>query len=142
VFRNQAFFPPRAVVSAANTPPEQGGIAAALSIDLSRARLALPDAGGHLRWTGPAEADSTVLLSAAHSDRWSLEVDGKAAAHTKPFGWANGYTITSSGDATLQFSTPLVRYVALVIQVLAWLWALRRVLRVRLSPVDERGALA
>lgn len=142
VFRNQAFFPPRAVVSSANTPPEQGGIAAALSIDLSRARLALPDASGYLRWTGPAEEDSTVILSAAHSERWSLEVDGDTMDQTKPFGWANGYTITSSGDATLRFSTPLTRYVVLAVQVLVWLWALRTLLRVRLSPPDARGGLA
>jgi GT2 family glycosyltransferase len=134
VFRNQAFYPARAVVSAVNTPPESGGISAALSIDLSRARLALPDHDGHLQWSGPAEADSTVLLSAAHSDRWQLVVDGKAVPHTKPFGWANGFTVSADGDATLRFRTPILRYGILLLEVLAWLWAARTLVRVRMNP--------
>jgi GT2 family glycosyltransferase len=134
VFRNQAFFPTRAVVSAANTPPEQGGISAATRIDLSAARAALPDGDGHLRWSGPAEADSTVLLSAAHSERWELVVDGRSMPQTKPFGWANGFTIAEAGDASLRFNTPRLHHAALLAQVLAWLWVARTLLRVRLDP--------
>jgi hypothetical protein len=142
VFRNQAFFPARAVVSAANTPPEEGGISSATAIDLSAARLALPDEDGHLRWSGPAEADTTVLLSAAHSTRWELVVDGRSVPQVKPFGWANGFTVASSGDATLRFHTPAVRYAALLAQVLAWLWVVRVLLRARLNPSDRPGAPA
>jgi hypothetical protein len=140
VFRNQAFFPPRAVVSRANTPPEQGGISAATAIDLSAARLALPDDDGHLRWSGPAEADSTVLLSASHSDRWELVVDGETMPQTKPFGWGNGFTVAEAGDATLTFRTPTLRYVALLIQVLVWLWLARTLLRARLRSTARPGA--
>ncbi len=134
VFRNQAFFPARAMVSTTNAPPEGGGIAAALKVDLSRARAALPDGDGYLRWSGPTEADTTVLLSMSHSDRWQLVVDGKAVPHSKPFGWANGFTIADGGDATLRFQTPALRYAALLLQVLVWLGLLRALLRVRLNP--------
>jgi hypothetical protein len=142
VFRNQAYFPARAVVSSANTPPEQGGIAAAIGLDLSRARLALPARDGHLEWSGPAEADTTVVLSAAHSDRWELEVDGQAAPHTKPFGWSNGFTVAQAGDATLRFRTPVLRYGVLLLEVLAWLWVVRTLLRARLDPTTRPGSAA
>jgi len=140
VFRNEAFFPTRAVVSAANTPPEQGGTSAATAIDLSAARLALPDGGGHLRWSGAAEADSTVLLSAAHSERWDLVVDGRSMPQTKPFGWANGFTIAEAGDASLRFNTSPLRYAALLAQVVVWLWLARTMLRVRMDPAGRPGA--
>ncbi|MGH9276210.1 MAG: hypothetical protein ACRDZU_16320, partial [Acidimicrobiales bacterium] len=140
VFRNQAYFPTRAVVSAANTPPDQGGIAAAIGIDLSRARLALPDRDGHLEWSGSTEADSTVLLSAAHSGRWELVVDGRAAHQTKPFGWANGFTVTDAGHGTLRFKAPVLRYVALLLQILAWLWVARILLRARMDPAARSGS--
>ena len=142
VFRNQAYFPTRAVVSGVNTPPETGGIAAAIGIDLHRARLALPDRHGRLEWSGPTEADSTVLLSAAHSDRWELDVDGQTVDQTKPFGWANGFTVTEAGEGTLRFNTPVLRYLALLLQILAWLWVARTLLRVRMDPAGRPGSSA
>ncbi len=142
VYRNQAFFPPRAVVSSTNTPPEGGGISSAAAIDLSRARLALPDEDGHLHWSGPAEPDTTVLLSAAHSDRWKLEVDGEVVPQTKPFGWANGFTVVQGSEATLRFVAPPLRYLGLAGQALVWLWLLRVLLRARMNPPvrSEAGA--
>ena len=142
VFRNQAFFPPRAAVPSSTDTPTGGGIAAAVGVDLSDAPLALPDGGGHLRWVGPVEPDTTVLLSAAHSDRWHLTVDGRPAEHTKPFGWANGFTVDRAGHATLSFDTPSVRYLMLAGQAILWLWALRRLVRSRLGalPVPEPTA--
>jgi GT2 family glycosyltransferase len=139
VYRNQAFYPTRAAVPAADAPPSDGGIAAAAGIDLSSLGPALPDAHGKLRWSGPVSADTTLLFSSAHSNRWELSVDGQAMHHTKPYGWANGFDVTTSGEATLSFSTPPVRYGMLALQALVWLWACRRLLRARLNPslVDE-----
>jgi hypothetical protein len=142
VFRNQAFFPPRASVPSSSGAPSSGGISAAAGIDLSGAPRALPDGGGHLRWTGPVEPDTTVLFSAAHSERWHLSVDGRPAEHTKPFGWANGFTVERAGTATLSFETPSVRYLALAGETLLWLWALRRLLRSRLGVAPTMGAEA
>jgi len=134
VYRNEAFFPPRAAVAVADAPPEEGGIAAAVDLDLSELSAVLPDEQGNLRWRGPVKADTTVLLSAAHSSRWQLTVDGKAAEQSKPFGWANGFTPPVDGEATLRFRTPVVRYVLLAVQAAAWLWVLRRLLRNRMNP--------
>lgn len=137
VYRNQAFFPPRAVVATAEAPPEAGGIAAAVDLDRSGLEGALPDERNNLHWTGPVAADTTVLLSAAHSTRWQLTVDGRRAARSKPFGWANGFAVPAAGDATLQFRNPPLRYVLLAVQAAAWLWVLRRVLRGRMNPSPE-----
>jgi GT2 family glycosyltransferase len=141
VYRNQAFFPTRAAVAAADAPPDQGGIAAAMDRDLSHLPAVLPDEQSNLRWHGPVKADTTILLSEAHSPHWQLTVDGRVAAHSKPFGWANGFTVPESGEATLRFRTPAVRYVLLAVQAAAWLWVLRRLLRGRMNPRrEEEGA--
>jgi GT2 family glycosyltransferase len=137
VYRNQAFFPTRAVVQSDATPTTDGGIAAAAGLDLSGLAAALPDEEGNLHWSGDAAAGTTVLLSAAHSDRWELTVDGAQARQTKPFGWANAFEVPADGEASLQFRTPPVRYAALALQAIAWLWVVRRVVRARLNPPRE-----
>jgi GT2 family glycosyltransferase len=133
VFRNQAFFPARAAVPTDSAPPTDAGIAAAARLDLAAAAEVLPDADGFLHWSGPVDDDVTVLLSAAHSDRWKLSVDGRTAGHTKPFGWANAFEVDAGGDATLQFQTPPLRYALLLIQALVWLAILRHLVRSRAS---------
>jgi hypothetical protein len=137
VYRNQAAFPIRAAIPSESAPPTDAGIAAAAALDLSEAHGVLPDESGTLGWSGPVEEDTTVLFSAAHSDGWRLEVDGERADHTKPFGWANAFEVPEAGEATLRFETPVIRYGALALQALVWLWAWRRLLRARLNPPAE-----
>jgi hypothetical protein len=133
VFRNQAFYPARAAVPTSSNPPSSGGIAAAAEVDRSELSLVLPDANGVTSWSGPVEADTTVLLSDSHSKRWELSVDGEAMRQTKPYGWANGFEVTKAGDASLRFRTSPLRYGMLLLQALVWLWAGRRLLRSRAS---------
>lgn len=133
VYRNEAFVPPLAEVAAGRTLPTEGGIAAALPLDLSTLPPALPNDEGFLRWSGPVEAGTSVFLSAASSDRWRLEVDGQLAERTVPFDWANAYTVPADGNATLGFRTSPLRYGVLLLQALAWLWVLRLLLRRRLN---------
>jgi hypothetical protein len=142
VFRNQAFYPSRAAVPVDAAPPEAGGIAAAAGIELSSAPLALPDGHGYLRWSGPVEADTTILLSASHSSRWELAVDGVSAPQSKPYGWANAFTAVSAGPARIRFHPPPLRYAALLGQVLLWLWLSRRLLRGRLGDGASTGGSA
>ncbi|MEQ1786424.1 MAG: glycosyltransferase family 2 protein [Acidimicrobiales bacterium] len=133
VFRNQAFLPTRAGVPASVELPVDGGIASALRLDLSATPAVLPDADGRLRWSGPLDDETTLLLSAAHSDKWELEVDGSAVDAIKPFGWSTGFEIREGGDATLRFRTSPLRYGVLALQVLVWLWVFRTLLRRRLG---------
>jgi hypothetical protein len=138
VFRNEAFVPTRAALPAGVELPESGGIATAVELDLDDAAAVLPDDSGYLRWTGDVDGDTSVLLSASHSDRWQLKVDGASADHSKPFGWANGFDVASGGDATLRFATSPLRYALLAVQALLWIWAVRSVVRARLGP-DHLG---
>ena len=99
---------PRRRCQPASAPPDgrrhRGGRSA---IDLSAAAEALPDTDGPLHWSDPLEDDSVVLLSAAHSDSLeAVEVDGEAVAHTKPFGWANGFSMPDGGRGHAASSTP------------------------------------
>ncbi|MET0728421.1 MAG: glycosyltransferase family 2 protein [Acidimicrobiales bacterium] len=143
VYRNRAFFPTRTAVGSDTDLPEDSGVAGALQIDLSDAPEALPERDGELEWSGPVEGDTTVLLSAAFSEKWRLDVDETEAEHGEPFGWANGFAVADAGAGTLRFDTPRLRYAVLALQVLAWLWVSRTLLRVRVNPRgDERAALA
>ncbi len=135
-YRNQAFYPGRAVVPSAAAPPSGGGVTDAAGVDLSGLGVALPDRHGQLHWSGPVDADTTVLFAAAHSDRWTLSVDGQEAKRIKPYGWANGFEVAQGGTATLSFATSSLRYVMLAAQVLAWAWLARRLMRQRLNPTE------
>lgn len=140
VYRNQAFFPTRAVVPTERAPSPDAGIADAAALDLSDASPVLPDQDSRLEWEGSLEDGTTVLLSAAYSDRWELSVDGRVAAHTKPFGWGNAFTVERGGDATLRFATSPLRYAVLLGQVLLWMWVARRLMRDRAMPAPAHGA--
>ena len=74
-----------------------------------------------------------MLLSAASSDRWELEVDGSSVERIEPFEWSNGFEVTEGGSGALSFHTSRWLYVALAIQTLVWLWVLRTVVWRRLD---------
>jgi hypothetical protein len=131
VYRNQAFLPMRAGVPDSVEVPVDGGIASALPLDLSGIPAVLPTTNGRTSWSGPIDDDTTVLLSAAKSSRWDLEIVGSTVEAIEPFGWSNGYEVTDGGAATLSFHTSPVRYAVLLVEALAWLWVLRTVVRRR-----------
>ncbi len=133
VYRNQAFIPVRAAAPLDEPPPTVGGISSAADIDLSGLPAVLTDEAGELRWKGRVADDSYVLVSAASSERWQLVVDGDEAPMEKPFGWSMGFPVQEGGNATLRFRTPPLRYALLVAQALAWLLALRALVRIRLT---------
>jgi hypothetical protein len=133
VYRNQASFPARADLPFEDGEAPSGGISATASLDLSDAPSVLPEETSHLRWRGEVPDDAYVFVSAAHSERWQLAVDGRAADLEKPFGWALGFPVDDGGEGTLRFRTPPLRYALLAAQALAWLLALRALLRVRVA---------
>jgi GT2 family glycosyltransferase len=129
VWRNQAFLPTRAGFAADDAPDTGGGIASAANLDLTAGTEVLRDASGALGWTGPLDADSTVLFSASHSAHWKLTVDGEAVEHSKAFEWANRYTTTTAGEGHLSYETSPLRYLMVAAQGLVWLWAFRQLLK-------------
>jgi hypothetical protein len=127
VYRNQAVAPIRSAYASA--PDTSGGISGAASLDLTGARAVLPDEDGALSWSGPLEAGATVLFAAAHSDHWTLTVDGDEVEHTKSFDWANQFTATDGGEGHLHYATPVLRYGLVAAQALVWLVALRQLVK-------------
>jgi hypothetical protein len=91
----------------------------------------LTDHSGYATAKGAVNAGSVIYLADASSPRWSLTVNGRDAARTKAFGWANQFRVDQAGSATLRFSTPISRYALLAVQVLLWVIAIRRLRRWR-----------
>ena len=60
----------------------------------------------------------------------------------KPFGWATGYQVEQGGEASLRYHTSPLRWALLLIEVLAWLLALRALLRIRLDRSSGTVAVA
>ena len=56
-------------------------------------------------------------------------ISSATAAAFSAFGWANVFTLGQSGKVTLSYDTPITRPVAVVVQLLLWLIALRLVWR-------------
>ena len=127
MYRNQAFAPVRS--GFASAPDTSGGISSAAAIDLTGATAVLPDEDGALSWSGPVAAGSTVLFAAAHSDHWTLTVDGDEVEHTKSFDWANEFTVADGGQGHLSYETPVLRYGLVAAQALVWLVALRQLVK-------------
>jgi GT2 family glycosyltransferase len=133
VYRNQAAFASRAAVPADSDPPIDAGITAAADVDLSSAAPVLTERDGHLRWKGELPSDSEVLIAEAHSSHWKLHLRGGSATEGKPFGWATGYSVTDGGSASFEYQTSPLRYLLLLVQVVAWLLLLRALVRIRLA---------
>ena len=65
---------------------------------------------------------------------WKLHLEGGSATEGKPFGWATGYSVADGGRATFEYQTNPIRYLLLLVQALAWLVLLRRLVQIRLDP--------
>jgi hypothetical protein len=108
--------------------------------EVEGAPAALPNDDGPQEFSGSIDEPSEVYLAEAESSRWQLEVEGERVERDEALGWANVFHADSTGDATLSFATPVVRYLMLIGQALLWVIALVYLLRVRVV-TDERRSL-
>lgn len=131
VYRNEAALPSPALVPAGVGDEAAFDVAAG---DLSGAESALPEVVGPTTRAGEVAAGSRILQSAAASDRWELLVEGRPAARTKLFGWAQGFEPETGGEAVLRYDTQPVRYGVLAFQALFWLVAISFARRLRRRP--------
>jgi hypothetical protein len=74
--------------------------------------------------------DGDLFVSEA-SGRWHLSVNGHGAPRTRPFGWANAYRVDGPARATLAYRAPVLRYGALLLELVVWFIVVRAVLRAR-----------
>ncbi len=141
VYENTGWLPERALLGPGAAAASQlAGPAALVTADLSGTTAVLPDSDGEHGATGPLPPAGVVAVSEASDSRWRLEVDGRAAPRRPSFGWANAFEVPGAGQARLSYDTPLTRPLAVVVQVLLWLLALRIVLRgITLSEPGRTG---
>ena len=126
VYENVAWGPGRAELPAAAVEASKlAGIEAARVAELGGAVAVLPRERSSTDFRGRLRDDQDVYLSEAASSGWQLSAGGDQAVRRKAFGWANAFSVDDGGEARLRFRTPVARYVALALQLLLWLGALR-----------------
>ena len=118
VYENTAWGPLRAATESA---PE-----GRLGVDLSEATSVLPGRRPQTKYAGTVPAGNDVLVS-EDSGRWSLDVGGHGVTRRTSFGWANRYQAGEGGHATLSYGTPLLRYLAVLVEIVLWVVVIRTV---------------
>jgi GT2 family glycosyltransferase len=121
VYQNTAWAPSPAVLAGpAQAASRSASPAAAQGVSLAGAPPLLtggqPDAV-----TGRVPAGVEVLVASTRSGRWNLSVAGHRATRRGAFGWAMAFAVAGPGGrAVLRYRTPLIRDLALLIQILLW----------------------
>jgi hypothetical protein len=132
VYENAAWIPGRALLTtAAARQAASRGALAAEQTDLAGSRPALTKGAGTFAATGPVRSGDRVFVSQSSDARWQLTSGGRAAARADAFGWANQFSVSSSGHGRLHYRTPATRYLSIVIELALWLLAVRHVATAR-----------
>lgn len=130
IYENDAWVPVRAALAGAG---QGGDVTAAVEgespfertveLDLSASPPVLEDAGSPTRFSGDLQP-GVVYVAEAASSRWELRSGDQAAGRDEAFGWANAFTVTDGGPATLRYRTNPIRWLAIAGQVALWSLAL------------------
>jgi len=123
VYENTAWGPARAAID--NAPS-----ASRLGVDLSDAKQVLPGVRSQTKYTGSVPAGTDVLV-AEDSSHWALDVAGHGTSRHASFGWASRYAAGEGGHATLSYKAPLVRYLAVLVEIAIWVLVIREIRRRR-----------
>jgi hypothetical protein len=130
VYRNTAWAPSRAVLPPGVAVDDPAGyLAAAVGNDLSTATPVLTAERGYEHFSGSVPPGQ-VYLAAADAGGWQLRVNGRSLDRAKAFGWANVF-IAPAGTATLRYRTPIIRYLALLLQLVIWVTVIGAIRRDR-----------
>jgi hypothetical protein len=137
VYRNTAWASTRSVLPARDG--DRTDFTQAVADDLADAEPALTEDRGAVDAAGEVPAEGDLLVGSTADPNWDLRVAGVPLARGETYGWANQFTATRTGSATLTYDTPLGRTLAVAGQLVLWILvvAVRRRLRTR-----ERAAVA
>jgi hypothetical protein len=116
VYENTAWGPLRAATESA---PESR-----LGVDLSGATSVLPGRRPQTKYNGPVPAGNDVLV-AEDSGHWTLDVAGHGVTRHTSFGWADRYQAGEGGRSTLSYGVPLLRYLAVLVEIALWVVVIR-----------------
>jgi GT2 family glycosyltransferase len=113
LYENTAWMPVRANVSAPSSALRSSEPATAgLTAELADAKPLSPQARA---------TPGAALLSAAYDSRWHARGGGRTLAHSRTFGWANGWDVGRAETVQLRFTGQLARNVELLSQALLWI---------------------
>jgi GT2 family glycosyltransferase len=84
-----------------------------------------------LEFRGDVAAGDTVFMSAASADGWTLHAGGRNAKRERALGFANAFTVTRGGRATLRFESSILRPLIVLVQAALWALAIRYVIVAR-----------
>ncbi len=139
IYDNSAFTPEVAELPSGALDKAGNDLAAMLTADLSGAKAALPERGRFAEGTGKLSDDSELYVARTNDANWTLTVDGTEVEQRPVFGWASQATVTSGGDAELAYSPPLLRNLAVIVQLLALVAAINVVGRRRSAGIELGG---
>jgi len=143
VYENDAWAPLRFVVPpAAVAAAKLDDPRVARTTDLAGATPVLGSARPPTSFAGPLPAGSAVEVAEAPSSHWHLRAGGVAAPRQGAFGSSNVFDVAAGGAGSLHYATPLGWWLALVVEVAAWVAALAVVVRGRRRPgrpADDEG---
>jgi hypothetical protein len=122
VFENAAWGPGRARLAAEREDPDT-----IRAIDLADAAPALRDEASPLKFRGRVEQGDTVFFSQAASDGWRLTAGGRAATRRRGLGFANAFTVSRGGRATLTYKSSPGRPLLVLLELGLWVGAIRYV---------------
>jgi GT2 family glycosyltransferase len=141
LYENAAWLPGRAALGNAAVDASRSQSADDLRIaDFSGSSPVLERRRSETRFQGDLPSGAEVSLSAASSPRWELRVAGERAERRSAFGWANAFTVSEGGSATLRYRSSPLRWAAVAIQVALWAVAVRALLARR--PRRQRRSAA
>ncbi len=140
IYENSAFTPEVATVPAGTFDDAGDGLGSVLTTNLTAAKAALPQGTRADEGTGRLAADVELYVARTHDANWTLTVAGDEVPQAPVFGWASQSKVTAGGAASLTYSPPLVRSLAVVLQLLALLGAIS-VVRSRRDSVDDMGGM-
>lgn len=133
VYRNLAWAPVRSVL-----PDREGdrtSFVDAAADDLSGAAPALLRSDGPDAFSGRVPTEGDLLVASTADDGWRLRIEGAAMARSETYGWANQFTASTSGEATLRYDTPLGARLATIGQGVLWVLVIAVWRRTRRAPV-------
>jgi hypothetical protein len=140
IFENAAWVPARAKLTstqARNVAAAGKGLRAAGDNELAGAGPALSHKKSDYAYTGDVSSASGVLLAETPSPRWHLRVAGRSAQRDPAFGFGSVYVVPRSGTATLRYSTPMLRWLSLLLELAVWIVVVRAALEWRRSTRGE-----
>ena len=140
VFENAAWVPMRSTLTsaqAANIAHAGKGFRAANDNELVGVTPALRDKRSDFNYGGTLESDSSVLFTETPSSHWHLRVNGHRVSRADAFGYGSVYKVAEGGKATLRYSTPILRWLSLLLELGVWVVAARAAWNFRRSTRGE-----